>query len=214
MNGMTKTACSLALVLMSAIAVAQDVAPDVLLKSITAEVIALIQQDKDIQAGNPVKVAELVETKILPYFDFTRMTQLAAARSWQLATPEQQTRLTAEFKILLVRTYSTALSSYRNQVIEFKPLRAAASDTEVTVKSVIKQAGMMPLAMEYEVAKTATGWKVFDVKIEGVSLVTTYRETFAGIVRERGVEGLIQSLSDKNRRGAARAGARINETIG
>jgi len=186
---MMKIACTLALVLISALAapccIAEDVAPDVLLKSITLEVIALIRQDKDIQAGNPVKVAALVEGKILPYFDFSRMTQLAAARSWALASPEQQKMLTAEFKILLVRTYSTALSSYRDQVIEFKPLRAAASDAEVTVKSVVKQAGRAPVTLDYDMQKEASGWKVYDVKIEGVSLVTTYRETFAEIFRQR-----------------------------
>jgi phospholipid transport system substrate-binding protein len=190
---------------------AQDVAPDVLLKTVTAEVIALLRQDKEIQAGNPAKVSNLVETRILPHFNFEHMTQIAAARSWPLATPEQQTALTAEFKTLLVRTYSTALSSYRDQVIEFKPLRAAAGDTEVTVKSVIRQSGTAPLAMDYEMEHLGSGWKVYDIKIEGVSLVTTYRETFAGIVRERGMDGLIRSLADKNRSGAARVRARESD---
>jgi phospholipid transport system substrate-binding protein len=188
---------------LSATAVAQDIAPDALLKSVTGEVIQIIRQDKDIQAGNPAKVAHLVEAKILPLFDFSRMTQLAAARSWAIASPEQQKALTGEFKTLLVRTYSTALSSYRDQVIEFKPLRAAPGDAEVTVKSVIRQPGSVPTTLDYDMAKTEAGWKVYDVKIEGVSLVTTYRETFAGIVRERGVDGLIRSLSEKNRNTAA-----------
>ena len=205
---MRGTALTLALALASALAapggLAQDLAPDVLLKSVTEEVLALIRQDKEIQAGNPVKVANLVETRILPHFDFGRMTQLAAARSWPQATPAQQAALTGEFKTLLVRTYSTALSSYRNQVIEFKPLRAGAGEAEVTVRSVIRQPGTVPLAMDYEMEHLATGWKVYDIKIEGVSLVTTYRETFAGIVRERGVDGLIRSLSDKNRAGESR----------
>jgi len=180
--------------------VAQEIAPDVLLKTVTEDVLAIIRQDKDIQAGNPVKVAALVEGKILPYFDFPRMTQLAAARSWPVATPEQQKALTAEFKILLVRTYSTALSSYRDQVIEFKPLRTPPGESEVTVRSLIRRPGTVPVALDYDVTKTAAGWKVYDVKIEGVSLITTYRETFAGIVRERGMDGLIKSLADKNRR--------------
>jgi phospholipid transport system substrate-binding protein len=197
-----------ALVLISALtapfSLAQDVAPDVLLKAVTLEVIAIIRQDKDIQAGNPAKVADLVETRILPLFDFTRMTQIAVARNWPLATPEQQKALTTEFKTLLVRTYSTALSSYRDQVIEFKRLRAASGDTEVTVKSVMKQPGTEPLTMDYDMEKIAAGWKVYDIKIDGVSLITTYRETFAGKVREGGVDGLIKSLSDKNRQGDAR----------
>jgi phospholipid transport system substrate-binding protein len=181
-------------------ALAEDAAPDVQLKAVTLEVIAIIKQDKGIKAGDPAKVATLVETKILPHFDFNRMTQIAAARSWNLATPEQQKALTAEFKTLLVRTYSIALSNYRDQVIEFKPLRAAPGDTDVTVKTVIKQSGTMPQAMDYDMERLPTGWMVYDIKIEGVSLITTYRETFAGTVRESGVEGLIKSLSDKNRR--------------
>lgn len=185
-------------------AFAQDVAPDALVRAVTFDVLAVIRQDKDIRAGNPAKIADLVETRILPLFDFDRMTQIAVARNWRLATPEQQKTLTAEFRTLLVRTYSTALSSYRDQVVEFRPLRAAPADTEVTVKSVIRQAGTAPLGMDYDMEKTAAGWKVFDVKIEGVSLITTYRETFAAKVRESGLEGLIQLLSEKNRRGDAR----------
>jgi len=206
-NNMQKIIFKSALVLLSALAapfsLAQDVAPDVLLKAVTLEVIAIIRQDKDIQAGNPAKVADLVETRILPLFDFTRMTQIAVARNWPLATPEQQKALTTEFKTLLVRTYSTALSSYRDQVIEFKRLRAVSGDTEVTVKSVMKQPGTEPLTMDYDMEKIAAGWKVYDIKIDGVSLVATYRETFAGKVREGGVDGLIKSLSDKNRQGDA-----------
>ena len=197
-----------ALVLLSALAapfsLAQNVAPDVLLKAVTLEVIAIIRQDKDIQAGNPAKLADLVETRILPLFDFTRMTQIAVARNWRLATPEQQKALTTEFKTLLVRTYSAALPSYRDQVIEFKRLRAASSDTEVTVQSVMKQPGTEPLTVDYDMEKIAAGWKVYDIRIDGVSLITTYRETFAGKVRKGGVDGLINSLSDKNRQGDAR----------
>jgi phospholipid transport system substrate-binding protein len=197
-----------AFVLISALSapftLAQELAPDVMLRAVTMEVIAIIRQDKDIQAGNPTKVADLVESRILPHFDFTHMTQLAAARSWPLASSEQQKALTAAFKTLLVRTYSTALSNYRDQVIEFKPLRAAAGDTDVTVKSLVKQPGTAPLTMDYEMEKVAAEWKVYDIKIDGVSLVTTYRETFAGIVRDGGVDSLIKSLSDKNRQGNAR----------
>lgn len=205
---MQKIIFSSALALLSALAApcssAQDIAPDALLKAVTLEVVAIIRQDKDIQAGNPTKVADLVETKILPFFDFTRMTQTAMARNWRLATPEQQKALTTEFKTLLVRTYSTALSSYSGQVFEFKRLRAASGDTEVTVKSVMKQPGTEPLTMDYDMEKLAAGWKVYDIKIDGVSLITTYRETFAGKVRDGGVDGLIKSLSDKNRQGDVR----------
>jgi phospholipid transport system substrate-binding protein len=183
---------------------AQDVAPDVLLSAVTLEVIAIIRQDKDFQAGNPTKVADLVETKILPHFDFARMTRIAVARNWRLATPEQQKALTAEFKTLLVRTYSTALSSYRDQVIEYKPLRAAPGATEVTVKSEIKQPGTERMTIDYDIEKTPAGWKVYDIKVAGISLVSTYRESFSSRVRDGGIEGLIKSLSDKNRQDDSR----------
>jgi phospholipid transport system substrate-binding protein len=203
-NFMFKSALMLLAASAAPFSFAQDLAPDAQLRAVTSEVIAIIRQDKDIQAGNPAKVADLVETRILPFFDFTRMTQLAVARNWRMATPEQQKALTTEFRTLLVRTYSTALSNYRDQAIEFKRLRAAPGDTDVTVKSVIKQPGTEPLTMDYDMEKMAVGWKVYDIKIDGVSLITTYRETFAGKVREGGVDGLIKSLADKNRQGDAR----------
>jgi phospholipid transport system substrate-binding protein len=199
-----KSALALLTALGAPLSPAQEPAPDLLLKTVTLEVISIIRQDKDNQAGNPAKVADLVETKILPLFDFARMTRIAAARSWPLATPQQQKALTAEFRTLLVRTYSTALLSYHDQVVEFKPLRAASADTEVTVKSVIRQSGAAPLSMDYEMEKLAGTWKVYDIKLDGVSLVTTYRESFAGTVRSSGMDGLIKLLADKNREGDAR----------
>ena len=184
------------------IAQAQVLAPDVLVKTITEEVVAILKQDKDIQAGDPKKVAELLETKVVPHFNFTRMTRIAMARNWRSASPEQQKELTGEFKTLLVRTYSTAISSYRDQKIDYKPLRAKPEDTEVTVKSEVKQSGSsQPVSIDYEMEKTPNGWKVYDVKVGGVSLVTTYRDTFASEVKDRGVDGLIKSLSAKNRQG-------------
>ena len=184
------------------IAQAQGLAPDVLVKTITEEVVAILKQDKDIQAGDPKKVAELLETKVVPHFNFTRMTRIAMARNWRSASPEQQKELTGEFKTLLVRTYSTAISSYRDQKIDYRPLRAKPEDTEVTVKSEVKQSGSsQPVSIDYEMEKTPNGWKVYDVKVGGVSLVTTYRDTFASEVKDRGVDGLIKSLSAKNRQG-------------
>lgn len=182
---------------------AQGMAPDVLLQTVTLEVLEVIRQDKDIQAGNPAKVADLVEMRILPHFDFPRMTRIAVARNWSRASAAQQAALTAEFKTLLVRTYSTALAAYRNQVIEFRPLRAAPGD-EVTVRSVIRQSGTATIGMDYDMGRLPEGWKVYDIKIDGMSLVTTYRETFASKVRESGVDGLIRTLSEKNRQGDAR----------
>lgn len=175
---------------------AEEVRPDVLLKSVSEEVVAEIRKDK---AGDAAKIAALVEAKVIPHFDFRRITQTAVGRGWRSATPEQQDRLTEEFKTLLVRTYSGALSSYRDQVIEFRPLRASASDTEVTVKSQVRQAGAPPVGIEYDVARSGAQWKVYDVRIDGISLVATYRTAFAEEVANRGVDGLISLLARKNR---------------
>ena len=197
---------SLLLVAYSSVALAQETAPDVQVKSITTEVIDIIKQDKDIQAGNPRKIADLVEKRILPHFSFARMTRIAVAVNWRRATPEQQKALTEEFKTLLVRTYSNALSLYRDQVIEFKPLRMRPGDDEVTVKSEIRQRGAQPVTLDYDMEKTPNGWKVFDVKVSGVSLIINYREDFAAQVRESGIDGLIKVLVAKNR------GARSEKT--
>ncbi len=178
---------------------AERVAPEVLLKSVTLEVIAVIRADKEIHAGNPIKAAELVDAKVLPLFDFARMTQLALAHNWRGVTAAQQKVLIAEFRTLQVRTYTVALSSGGDQPIEFRPLHAVAGDTEVTVKTQMKQAGTDTMSMDYEMDRTPAGWKVFDTKIDGVSLVTTYRETFADRVHEGGIDGLIRALDDKNR---------------
>ena len=177
--------------------------PDALMNAVTSEVIAILKQD--LAAHRPTDVAQLVEGKILPLFDFHRMTGIAMARNWRLASPEQQAALVAEFRTLLVRTYSTALSDYRDQEIEYRPLRAAAGDTEVVVKSFLRRPGAEPLTIDYDMENGVAGWKVFDVKIAGVSLVITYRDTFAAAVRDGGIDGLIKSLSDKNRQNAAGA---------
>jgi phospholipid transport system substrate-binding protein len=195
-----KISLCLLFALLVPLAQAQQPAPDVLVKSITEEVVAILKKDQDIQAGDPKKVADLIDTKVVPHFNFIRMTRLAMARNWRLASPEQQKELAGEFKTLLVRTYSTALSNYREQQIDYKPLRAKPEDTEVTVKSDVKQSGSsQPVSIDYEMEKTPNGWKVYDVKVGGVSLVTTYRDTFASEVKERGVDGLIKSLAAKNR---------------
>jgi phospholipid transport system substrate-binding protein len=182
------------------LAQAEALAPDVLVKSITEEVVAILKRDKDIQSGDTKKVADLIDTKIVPHFDFIRMTRIAMGRNWRLASPDQQKNLAGEFKTLLVRTYSTALSNFRDQQIDYKTLRAKPEDTEVTVKSDVKQSGSsQPVSIDYEMEKTPDGWKVYDVKVGGVSLVTTYRDTFASEVRDHGVDGLIKSLVEKNR---------------
>jgi phospholipid transport system substrate-binding protein len=178
---------------------AQGLAPDAQVKSITNEVLGVIKQDKDIQAGDQKKINELVDAKVLPHFNFSRMTALAVGRNWPKATPEQQKALTGEFRTLLVRTYSSALSTYKNQVIEFKPLRPAGADTEVMVRTQVKQPGAEPVSIDYSMEQTSAGWKVYDVVVGGVSLVTNYRETFNTEIRDGGVDGLIKSLASKNR---------------
>jgi phospholipid transport system substrate-binding protein len=174
-------------------------APDQLVKGLTEEVLATIKRDKEIQSGNMRRLIDIVEMKVIPHFDFTRMTRTAMAVNWRRATPEQQKVLVQEFKILLVRTYSNALASYRDQAVDFKPLRARSDDTEVTVRSEIRQKGQQSVPLDYDMEKTEGGWKVFDVKVGGVSLISTYREDFSGQVRESGIDGLIKALSARNR---------------
>ena len=185
--------------LLAPLALAQEVAPDALVRSVSQEVLEIIRKDKDIQSGNTKKTMDLVETKVLPHFDFAHMTALAMGPNWRRATADQQKVLTDQFRTLLVRTYSTALSSYKNHTIDFKPLRAQPGDTEVVVKSEVKQPGQQAVTIDYSMEKTAASWKVYDVVVGGVSLVTTYRDTFTNEVRQGGIDGLIRSLSDKNR---------------
>ena len=203
-----KTVSGFLLALLAAAAHAQTLAPDVLVKTITDEVAAAIRKDTDIRSGDTRKAADLIEAKIVPHFNFTRMARIAMARNWRSATPEQQNAISSEFKTLLVRTYSTALTNYRDQEIDYKPLRAKPDDTEVTVKSDVKPTGAtQPVSIDYELEKTDNGWKIYDVKVDGVSLVTTYRDTFASEVREHGIDGLIKSLAAKNRESlSAKAG--------
>jgi phospholipid transport system substrate-binding protein len=171
--------------------------PDALVRAITSEVIALLRQDR--AAGERTDVAQLVEKKILPLFDFQRMTRMAVAPNWPLASTEQQQALIGEFRTLLVRTYSISLSSYRDQEFDYKPLLAAAADTEVLVRSAVRRSGAESVSIDYEMEDTTAGWKVYDIKVAGVSLVITYRESFGAAVRDAGIDGLIKSLADKNR---------------
>lgn len=186
------------------LAFAQDLGPDALVRVVSRDVTAAIRQDRDIRTGNPKKLIELVESRILPHVDTTRMTRLAVGAGWRQATPEQQQRLTEEFTTLLIHTYSAALLSYSDQVIDIKPVRAQASDAEVIVKSEIRQPGAQPIAFDFTMERTPSGWKVYDVKIGGVSLVSTYRTTFHEEIRKHGMEGLIALLSSKNRQNTRR----------
>lgn len=176
-----------------------QLAPDALAKSVTDDVLTVIRADKDIQSGNQKKLLELVDAKVLPHFNFTHMTQLAMGRNWRAANPEQQKKLVAEFRTLLVRTYTTAFTQYKNQTVEYKPVRMAAGDTDVVVQSLIKQNSGQPIAVDYSMEKIESGWKVYNMKIEGISLVENYRNTFNTEIQKNGVDGLIATLADKNR---------------
>lgn len=177
---------------------AQDVAPDVLIKNVSNEVLTIIRQDKELRNGDPKKVMELVEGKVLPHFNFNRMTALAVGRDWRTATPDQQKVLVNEFRTLLVRTYSNAVTAYRDQTVEIKPLRMGAGDTDIMVRTEVKQPGAKPVSIDYSLEKGPNGWKVYDVVVAGISLVTNYRESFAAEVRASGIDGLIKSLQTKN----------------
>ena len=179
-------------------------APDALVKRISSEVLETAKNDKDIQAGNQKTVMDLVETKILPYVDFQRMTSLAAGRYWREATPEQQKQLAAEFRTLLIFTYSGALSQVKDQTIEFKPMRSSPGDTEVEVRSQVNQARGEPIQLNYRVAKADSGWKIYDINVLGAWLVEAYKGTFASEISKGGIDGLIKTLSEKNKKLASK----------
>jgi len=179
-------------------------APDAIVKRVATDVIATIKSDPAIQAGNEARIRDVLETKLLPNFDFARMTALAMGKNWRSATPEQQQRVTDEFRALLVRTYSSALNNYRNETIDYKPLRMNAGDTEVTVRTLVVRPSGAPVQIDYSMEKKADGWKCYDVIVGGVSLVTNYRDEFNDQVKNGGVDGLIKTLADRNRGVAAR----------
>ena len=200
---MTRRLAALALTALALLApaasFAQETAPDALVRKSIDEVLAVIKTDKDLQAGNQRKILDLVEEKVLPHFDFNRMTRLAVGRNWAQASDAQKEALTREFRTLLVRTYSTSLSQYRNQTIDVKPAKIAAGDKETVVRTVVNQPGGQPIPIDYGMERTYSGWKVYDVVIDGVSLVTTYRSSFNDQIQKSGVDGLVKTLSDRNR---------------
>lgn len=184
-------------------AIAADIAPDVLVKNTANEVLEIVRKDKDIQAGDQKKIFKLAEDKILPNFDFERVCKMVLGKYWARATAQQKEDFEREFRTLILRTYAVALSKYRDQVIEYKPLRAQPEDIEVTVKTSILQPSGPPVLVDYNLEKTADGWKVFDIVIEGVSLVTNYRSNFSAEVRQSGLDSLISKLTEKNKQVAA-----------
>lgn len=183
---------------------ASNEAPDVLVKRISADVIETVKADKDIQAGNRNRIMELVNSKILPYVDAEKMTAQAAGRFWRQATPEQQKRLSEEFRTLLVYTYSGALSQIKNETVEFKPMRSEPADTDVEVRSQVNVSRGEPITLNYRLAKGAQGWKIYDINVLGAWLVETYKGTFAAEINKSGIDGLINKLAERNRQLASK----------
>lgn len=179
-------------------AVAAQEGPDVLVRNVTNEVLTIVKQDRDLQNGDTRRAMELVDAKVLPHFSFARMTALAVGREWNKASPQQKEQLTREFRTLLVRTYSNALTQFRNQTVDFKPFKMQPGETEVTVRTLISQPGSKPVELDYSLEKQGNGWKVYDVIVAGVSLVTNYRETFNQEIRVGGIDGLTRTLMAKN----------------
>ena len=178
--------------------------PDELVKRTAEDVLAAVKSDKDIQAGDQSKLFALAEEKIVPNFNFDKVSRMVLGKNWTKATPEQKTAFQAEFRSLLIRTYATALSKYRNQAIEYKPFRKASESNIASVKTLIVQPGGQPIAVDYTLEKQADVWKVYDIVIEGVSLVTNYRGQFAQEIRTNGLDSLIKKLADKNRAAEAK----------
>ncbi|HAF01317.1 MAG TPA: toluene tolerance protein [Methylophilaceae bacterium] len=196
---------TLSMLLFSTLSVGVE-SPDALVKRTAEDVLASVKADKDIQSGDKQKLFELTEEKIVPNFNFEKVSRLVLGKNWNAATPEQKTAFQSEFKTLLIRTYSTALSKYKDQTIQYKPLRMAEGDSIATVKTVILQPAGQPIAVDYTLERTDDAWKVFDIVIEGVSLVTNYRSQFAQEIRQNGMDSLIKKLVDKNKANSTKAG--------
>ncbi len=188
-------------------ALAQDEAPDALLKRLSTEVMATIKADPAIQTGDVNRIVALVDSQIMPNVNFTRMTASVVGRHWRQATPEQQQRLQSEFKTLLVRTYAGALGEVKDRTVTFKPMRSRPEDTEVVVRSEVRGRGD-PIQLDYRMEKAATGWKIYNINVLGVWLVETYRTQFAQEINAKGIDGLIASLVQRNKSNLARSAER------
>jgi phospholipid transport system substrate-binding protein len=198
------TAVTTALLLAAAAPVRAQEAPDAMVKRVSQEILQIVKTDPKVQAGDQARTREVVESKLLPNFDFTRMTALAMGRNWRQATPEQQQRLTNEFRSLLVRTYAGALNQYRDQQLAYKPLRAEDKATDVIVRTEVVRPGQQPVQIDYGMEKSGDSWKCYDVIVGGVSLVTNYRDEFNEQIRSGGIDGLIRTLAEKNKGGAGK----------
>jgi len=182
----------------AAAAHAQELAPDELVRRVTADVLDAVKSDKQLQAGDRKKALALAEAKILPHVDFREATQIAMGRSWHVATPAQKTQLVDQFRELLIRIYASSIDVYRGQTMRVLPTRVPAGATEARVRNQYISEGKPPVAVDYSMLKTPTGWKIYDVSVEGISLVLAYRSEFENIVRTAGIDGLIKRLAEKN----------------
>jgi len=193
-------ACAFAVIgaLAFARALGQETA-DAAIKRTSQELLEIIRADPKVQAGDQARIREVVEAKVLPNIDFERMTSLAMGRNWRTTTPEQQKRLIEEFRTLLVRTYSGALAQYRDQKMDYKPLRAEPNATDVTVRTEVLRPGQAPVQIDYSMTRTQEGWKAYDIIVGGVSLVTNYRDEFSEQIKTAGIDGLIKTLAAKNK---------------
>jgi len=181
------------------IAAAAEGSPDVLVRNTTEEVLGIVRNDKDIRAGNTAKVVQLIEERVAPHFDFVRMTRLAVGRPWREATAAQRETLVKEFRSLLVRSYSAAFTGYKDISVEYRPYRGSSDESDATVQTIIKlPGGAAPLSVDYDMGKASDGWKVYDVRVAGASLIINYRNLFAQEIQQTGIDGLIKSLIEKN----------------
>jgi phospholipid transport system substrate-binding protein len=203
MTGFKQILMSGLIAVYSMAALADIVPPDVLAKNTTNEVLRIVKQDRDIKSGNNKKILDLVEEKILPNFDFRQMTRLAVGKNWNKATQAQQDELVNEFRTMLVRTYSASLSSVADYKIDFKPFRLAPGETDVTVNTEVSKPGAPPIPINYRMEKQDDGWKVYDVLVDNVSMVTVYRSSFTSEVRKGGIDGLLATLSRRNQPSAS-----------
>ena len=187
-------------------AIADETPPDVLVRKTTEDVLTVVRNDTEMRAGNVTKISQLIEQKVAPHFDFDRMTRLAVGRPWREASPAQRETLTKEFRTLLVRSYSAAFTAYTGIAVEYRPYKMTPGETETTVQTLIKlPGGAPPMGVDYDMANTPDGWKVYDVRVAGASLIINYRNLFAQEVQNGGIDGLIKNLVDKNSGKAATA---------
>jgi phospholipid transport system substrate-binding protein len=182
-------------------AAAQELSPDQLVQKVTEEVLTAIKSDKQLAAGDKQKALKLAEEKVLPYIDFEESTRLAVGRAWSQATPEQRKKLVGEFRNMLVRTYSNSIEAYQGQTMKVMPSRGGGKGEgkdEATVRAQFVRAGGKPLPIEFQMRKEGPSWKVYDITVEGISLVLTYRSEFDAVVKQDGIDGLIKRLEQKN----------------